>query len=155
MPDGSKTHSPKAKLLIFTLVCFRLALLGGWGNSNNNIKKKSHFIIKFISYILRSTHKKIARTIRTKYTNKPISKGNDRQNTPFVQSETRAMVLPIGGQQARLFVENKKKIEEEVPRFVLPENWYRTHIGKQENVGTRAKSDRDVTLPKTTFFKGR
>ena len=37
MPDESKTYSPKAKLLIFTLVCFWLALFGGWDNSNINI----------------------------------------------------------------------------------------------------------------------
>ena len=28
MPDGSKTHSKNVKLFIFTLVFFRLALLG-------------------------------------------------------------------------------------------------------------------------------
>ena len=55
MPDGSKAHSPKGKLLtfivsletyhllIFTLVCLWLALLSGWGNSNINIKKVTFY----------------------------------------------------------------------------------------------------------------
>ena len=43
MPDGIKTHSQNVKLIIFTLVFFRLALLGGWGNSVINILK-SHVL---------------------------------------------------------------------------------------------------------------
>ena len=37
MPDGIKTFSQNVKLITFTLVFFPLALLGGWGNSINNI----------------------------------------------------------------------------------------------------------------------
>ena len=37
MPDGIKTHSQNVKLIIFTSVFFRLALLGVWGNSIINI----------------------------------------------------------------------------------------------------------------------
>ena len=37
MPDEIKTHSQNVKLITFTLVFFRLALLGGWGTSIINI----------------------------------------------------------------------------------------------------------------------
>ena len=43
MPDEIKTHSQNVKLITFTLVFFRLALLGGWGNSVINILK-SHVL---------------------------------------------------------------------------------------------------------------
>ena len=35
--------------------------------------------------------------------NQPIRKANDLENTSFVQSETRTIVLHRGGQQARSF----------------------------------------------------
>ena len=56
MPDVSKSHLPKSELLIFTLVCLRLALLRVWGSSNINIYKKLRPILKFVTYILRLTH---------------------------------------------------------------------------------------------------
>ena len=47
-------------------------------------------------------------------------------------------------------------MEEEVPRFDLLEEAIEDLIGKQENMGTRAKTDRDVSLlKKKPFFKGR
>ena len=48
-----------------------------------------------------------------------------------------------------------KKKEEELPRFALLEEAIEDLIGKQENIGTRAKTDRDVSLLKKLFFKGR
>ena len=48
-----------------------------------------------------------------------------------------------------------KKMEEEVPRFALLEEAIEDLIGKQENIGTGAKTDRDISLLKKLFFKGR
>ena len=56
--------------------------------------------------------------------------------------------LQSRGQQAWLSL---KKMEEEVPRFALLEEAIEDLIGKQENIGTRAKTDRDVSLLKKTF----
>ena len=39
-----------------------------------------------------------------------------------------------------------------MPRFALSEKIIGDFIGKQENIGTRAKIDRDVTLLKQTPF---
>ena len=58
--------------------------------------------------------------------------------------------LQSGGQQAWLSL---KKMEEEVPRFALLEEAIEDLIGKQENIGTRAKTDRDVSLLKKTSFQ--
>ena len=57
--------------------------------------------------------------------------------------------LQSRGQQAWLSL---KKMEEEVPRFALLEEAIEDLIGKQENIGTRAKTDRDVSLLKKTLF---
>ena len=59
------------------------------------------------------------------------------------------MVLQSGEEHARLSVKNK--IEEEVPKFVLlPKNSRGVHR-KARKHNTRAKTDRDVTLPKKPF----
>ena len=49
----------------------------------------------------------------------------------------------------------KKKMEEEAPRLALLEEAIEDLIGKQENIGTGAKTDRDISLLKKLFFKGR
>ena len=61
------------------------------------------------------------------------------------------------GQQGLLSLKTKQKnkLEEEVPRFALLEEAIEDLIGKQENIGTWAKTDRDVSLLKKLFFKGR
>ena len=51
MPDGNKTNLQNVKLITFTLVFFRLALLGGWGNSIINVLKKSCFIQQMVNAI--------------------------------------------------------------------------------------------------------
>ena len=43
-------------------------------------------------------------------------------------------------------------MEEEVPRFDLLEEAIEDLIGKQENMGTNAKTDRDVSLLKKPLF---
>ena len=64
-------------------------------------------------------------------------------------TDTNDSWLQSGGQQAWLSL---KKMEEEVPRFDLLEEAIEDLIGKQENIGTRAKTDRDVSLLKKLFF---
>ena len=57
--------------------------------------------------------------------------------------------LQSGGQQAWLSL---KRMKEELPRFALLEETIEDLIGKQENIGTRAKTERDVSLLKNPFF---
>ena len=59
------------------------------------------------------------------------------------------MVLQSGEKLARLSVKNK--MEEEVPKFVLLQNNSRGVHRKARKHNTRAKTDRDVTLPKNLF----
>ena len=67
-------------------------------------------------------------------------------------TDTNDSWLQSGGQQAWLSL---KEMEEEVPRFDLLEEAIEDLIGKQENIGTRARTDRDVSLLKNLLFKGR
>ena len=48
--------------------------------------------------------------------------------------------------------QKKKKLKEEVPRFALLEEAIDDFIGK-EDLGTRAKTDKDVKLLKKAFFQ--
>ena len=89
---------------------------------------------------------KNTRKISCEIHNQPIRKAKHCENTPFVQSETRTLVLHSGGQQECGFL--KKKMEEKLPRFALLEGTIDDFIGKQENKNTRAKTDRDVSLLK-------
>ena len=57
--------------------------------------------------------------------------------------------LQSGGQQAWLSL---KRMKEELPRFALLEETIEDLIGKQENIGTRAKTERDVSLLKKPLF---
>ena len=59
------------------------------------------------------------------------------------------MVLQSGEEHARLSVKNK--MEEEVPKFVLLQKNSRGVHRKARKHNTRAKTDRDVTLPKNLF----
>ena len=67
-------------------------------------------------------------------------------------TDTNDSWLQSGGQQAWLSL---KEMEEEVPRFDLLEEAIEDLKGKQENIGTRARTDRDVSLLKNLLFKGR
>ena len=53
------------------------------------------------------------------------------------------------------YVIHEQKTEKEVPRFALLEEAIHDFIGKKEHIDTRAKTDRDVSLLKKLFFKGR
>lgn len=52
-------------------------------------------------------------------------------------------------------LKKKSKTEKEVPRFSLLEEAILDFIRKQENIDTRANTDRDVSLLKKPFFKER
>ena len=58
------------------------------------------------------------------------------------------------GQQGLLSLKTKEKnkLEEEVPRFALLEEAIDDFMGKQD-LGTRAKTDKDVSLLKKAFFQ--
>ena len=62
--------------------------------------------------------------------------------------------LQGGGQQGLLSLKTKNKLKEEVPRFALLEEAIDDFMGKQD-LGTRAMTDKDVSLLKKAFFKGR
>ena len=51
-----------------------------------------------------------------------------------------------------LLKDNKKKLKEEVPRFALLEEAIDDFMGKQD-LGTRAKTDKDVSLLKKAFLQ--
>ena len=81
------TRGYNVKLFIFTLVFFRLVLFGGKEKSIN-ILEKSRYIIKFIPYILRLTHKKRKKKRMSnlyEVHNQQIRKAKDCENTPLVQ----------------------------------------------------------------------
>ena len=82
------TRGYNVKLFIFTLVFFRLVLFDGEENSIINILEKSRYIIKFISYIVRLTHKKRKKKRMSnlyEVHNQQITKAKDCENTPLVQ----------------------------------------------------------------------
>ena len=66
---------------------------------------------EFILYILRFPHEKSPLKIPTEYTTNPIRKAYECENTSFVQSETRTIVLPREGLLAHdfLFKQNGRR----------------------------------------------
>ena len=64
--------------------------------------------------------------------------------------------LQGGGQQGLLSLKTttttKNKLKEEVPRFALLEEEIDDFMGKQD-LGTRAKTDKDVSLLKKAFLQ--
>ena len=50
-------------------------------------------------------------------------------------------------------LKKKEKPEKQVPRFALPEEEIHDFIEREENIDTRAKTERDVSLLKNIFLK--